>query len=70
MYICICRGITEKQLQDASRGRAKVQDVLQRLNVGKDCGTCLSIAIESYVKYQGGSPTTSRAEGSGKWPDH
>ena len=46
MYICICKGITEEQLEKAIRPDAKPTDVLKDLGVGDSCGICLIDAIE------------------------
>ena len=46
MYICICKGITEEKIKKAMKGTSKTQDVLKKLGVGDDCGTCLVNAIE------------------------
>ena len=51
MYVCNCRGITEEQLQNASQRKSKMKKALQELNVGKDCGSCLSFAVATYLKY-------------------
>ncbi len=46
MYICICKGITEKQLADEfSRSEGSHQEVLKRLGVGDSCGICLIDAL-------------------------
>lgn len=49
MYVCICKGITDKQIQDAvtSRNSNNPKEVLKALGVGSDCGTC----VEDAVKY-------------------
>ncbi|ATH08268.1 hypothetical protein BIY24_09995 [Halobacteriovorax marinus] len=46
MYICICKGITEEQLEQAIKPDAKPTDVLKDLGVGDSCGICLIDAIE------------------------
>ena len=46
MYICICKGITEENVKNALKGSPKTQDVLKKLGVGDDCGTCLINVIE------------------------
>lgn len=46
MYICICKGITEEQLEKAIKPDAKPSDVLKDLGVGDSCGICLIDAIE------------------------
>ena len=47
MYICLCKGITEEQLQEAvSKSNSRTsKEVLKRLGIGSDCGSCLSDAI-------------------------
>ena len=47
MYICICKGITEKDIENAMITHQNSKDVLKALGVGSDCGTCLLDAIES-----------------------
>lgn len=48
MYVCICKGITQKQLEDAVSARKgqSSKDVMKALGVGSDCGTCVEDAIE------------------------
>lgn len=51
MYICICKGITQKQLEEkviAHQGNTK--QILNNLGVGTDCGTCLQEAINLIKK--------------------
>lgn len=42
MYICLCAGVTEKQIQEAiQKGEAKTMGDLQnQLNVAMNCGEC------------------------------
>lgn len=51
MYICICKGITEQQIIDEiSKAPAhSSKDVLKRLGLGSDCGTCLIDAIDNLL---------------------
>lgn len=46
MYICICKGITEEKIRAAMKSTARTKDVLKKLGVGDDCGTCLINAVE------------------------
>lgn len=46
MYICICKGITEEQLEKAIKPDSKPTDILKDLGVGDSCGICLIDAIE------------------------
>ena len=53
MYICSCKGITEKQIRDACRvAKGSKKDVLKRLGVGTDCGTCMEWAITRVLEEQ------------------
>lgn len=57
MYICICKGITEKQVQDAVSRRASnnPKEILKSLGVGSDCGTCIEDAVKSCLEKRGQS---------------
>lgn len=48
MYVCVCKGITEKQVKDvlSHKRNQNIKDVLNALGVGTDCGTC----IEGFVR--------------------
>jgi bacterioferritin-associated ferredoxin len=46
MYICLCNGITDKQIKNAVRqeGVGNVRDLKHSLNVGNQCGRCVQMA--------------------------
>lgn len=47
MYVCICRGITEKQLrQIAQQQPCSVQELSAVTGVGSDCGCCMEYACQ------------------------
>lgn len=58
MYICICKGITDKQIQDAvnSRKSANAKEILKSLGVGTDCGTCVEDAVNTLLEQAARSP--------------
>jgi bacterioferritin-associated ferredoxin len=58
MYICICRGITEKQVQEAVIGRSSnnPKEILKALGIGQDCGTCVEDAISTLMEKNSHSP--------------
>jgi bacterioferritin-associated ferredoxin len=58
MYICICRGITEKQVQEAviSRNSNNPKEILKALGIGLDCGTCVEDAVSSLLEQTSHSP--------------
>ena len=40
MYVCICKGITDSQVQQAIDNGADYKDLRQNLGVATDCGQC------------------------------
>lgn len=48
MYICICKGITEKQVEEATITSSSITEVCKKLGVGSECGVCLSDTIASF----------------------
>jgi bacterioferritin-associated ferredoxin len=58
MYVCICKGITEKQIQDAvtSRHSNNPKEILKALGVGSDCGTCVEDAVASLLETSARAP--------------
>ena len=58
MYVCICKGITEKQIQEAitSRNSNNPKEILKALGVGSDCGTCVEDAVNSLLEHSARAP--------------
>ena len=47
MYVCICNGITERDIrQAAAAGASTLNDLKRELGVGAGCGQCTSCARE------------------------
>lgn len=47
MYICICNGVTDKQIREAAAsGCRSVSELTMRTGCGANCGTCLDLAGE------------------------
>ena len=47
MYICICNGVTDKQIKRAIAGGAQsLQSLRDELGVASQCGGCLEHALE------------------------
>ncbi len=45
MYVCICKGITEKQIKTSvAEGASSVRDLYQELALGSQCGKCVGFA--------------------------
>tara|TARA_B100000925_G_scaffold229116_1_gene177599 strand:+ start:1045 stop:1251 length:207 start_codon:yes stop_codon:yes gene_type:complete len=51
MYICICKGITEDKIRSAIKHShsPNTKDILKKLGVGTDCGTCLLHSIDAII---------------------
>jgi bacterioferritin-associated ferredoxin len=47
MYVCICNGVTERDiLQAAEAGCRSVPELTMRTGAGATCGSCLDMASE------------------------
>ena len=48
MFVCLCHGITDKQIAQAVRenGVGNMRDLKRTLNVGASCGACVQMAQE------------------------
>ncbi len=45
MYICICKGITDRQIRQAvNDGAASLKDLRKQLGVASQCGKCACLA--------------------------
>lgn len=53
MYICICKGITDKDIKNVMTSHHNTRDILKALGVGSDCGQCVVEAIEVIKEEQG-----------------
>ena len=53
MYICICNGITDKQIRDAAKaGVTNLSGLQQELGVAAGCGTCGDAAAEILAEHR------------------
>lgn len=46
MFVCVCHGITDKQIKEAveNGGVGNMRELKQALNVGTQCGSCIETA--------------------------
>ena len=45
MYVCICNGVTDRQIREAvDAGCASVSELTMRTGCGASCGSCLEMA--------------------------
>ena len=40
MYVCICKGITQKDIQNAVEEGASLRDIRKTMGVATECGSC------------------------------
>lgn len=47
MYVCMCYGVTDKQIKQAvDQGATNMKSIRQALNVGSQCGKCIRMTQE------------------------
>ena len=46
MYICVCKAITEEKAKVALKSGRSINEIMKKLGIGTDCGTCIGHAIE------------------------
>ena len=52
MYICVCKAITEKQVEEATKNSASLNEACKKLGVGSECGICLQEVISNHKSKQ------------------
>ncbi|MEB3226086.1 MAG: (2Fe-2S)-binding protein [Synechococcus sp.] len=64
MYVCLCRGITEKQIRQAmEQQHCSMKELAAVTGVGMDCGTCLEYAAQ-LLQTQDGQGCAKQAYGN------
>ena len=47
MYVCVCNGITDRQIREvAAAGCRSVAELTMRTGAGAGCGSCLELAAQ------------------------
>lgn len=47
MYICLCNGITDKDILEAHKSRkGNIKEAMKLLGVGNNCGACVEFALQ------------------------
>jgi bacterioferritin-associated ferredoxin len=63
MYVCICNGVTDRDIRDAaSRGARTIKDLRRELGVASDCGKCASCAHEVLCEARREAPHPARLQ--------
>lgn len=51
MYVCVCNGITDRQIRAAAaRGVTSLQELQDELGVASQCGNCAEHALSTLVE--------------------
>ncbi len=61
MYVCICNGISDKDIERAMVSHSSTRDILKTLGVGSDCGQCVIDAID-LIKENNNTLSISKAQ--------
>ena len=57
MYVCICNGVTDHQIEEAAaQGVATVAELTLRTGCGSNCGSCLDMAADLLAKARATRP--------------
>ena len=57
MYVCICNGVTERDIRHAAdAGCRTLPELTMRTGCGATCGTCLDTAAAILADARGGKP--------------
>jgi len=63
MYVCICRAVTERQIETAiAQGARTVRDLRNELGIVDECGRCAVCALECLTEAR------AAADGTGTRP--
>lgn len=61
MYICICKGITDQDILEASKTTKCSTEIMKKLGLASDCGRCLEVAIDKFNEINSNSPEAAKA---------
>lgn len=54
MYVCICNGVTDRQIREAAdAGCGSVPEMTMRTGAGANCGSCLGLVAELIEETRG-----------------
>ena len=64
MYVCICKGITQKQVEEAIAVRKgqSAKNIMRALGIGSDCGTCVEDAIQQMLQSSNKNSTSQHTQ--------
>ena len=57
MYVCVCNGVTDRQVREAvEKGCGSVGELTMRTGASANCGSCLDMAAEMIAQMQSELP--------------
>ena len=61
MIVCLCRGVSEREIVDATRNGASSLDDISTscAGAGRDCGTCRPVIEDILAEARGGTATAA-----------
>lgn len=52
MFVCLCHGVTDKQIRQAAEdGVREVHELTMRTGLGSGCGSCLPLATQLLAEH-------------------
>lgn len=51
MFVCICSGVTDKDIVDCAKDGCSFKEMLNKLDVCKDCKICVKEIVNLYKKH-------------------
>ena len=61
MYVCVCRAVTERDIQNAvEKGACCMQELQNTLNVSTVCGACQGVAKACFERFAGVTNATNQ----------
>ncbi len=61
MYVCVCRAVTERDIQNAvEKGACCMQELQDTLNVSTVCGACQGVAEACFERFAGVTNATNQ----------
>lgn len=66
MYVCICNGITEQDILEASKTSHNSKEIMKKLGIASDCGRCLQTAIDKFQELNSKLPEVAKNKSTRK----
>lgn len=61
MYICLCKGITDQDIREAMKTSKNKKEILKKLGIASDCGSCLNEALNIFNESSKSLPEVAKS---------